>query len=187
MAPKRVTPAGPAPRDPGSRYAIVNAEIHPVSGPIIPRGTVVIEAGRIAAVGADVATPAGATVVDADGLSVYPGLIDGGSTLGLNEIGGVAVTQDSADSGVIQPDLRAAVAVKPDSELIPVARFTGITSAVSAPTGGLLPGQAALIPARWLDARRAGLCRHAGAADQRAGRRRPARRRRPAATRGTRG
>ena len=145
LAPKRVTPAGPAPRDPGSRYAIVNAEIHPVSGPIIPRGTVVIEAGRIAAVGADVATPAGATVVDADGLSVYPGLIDGGSTLGLNEIGGVAVTQDSADSGVIQPDLRAAVAVKPDSELIPVARFTGITSAVSAPTGGLLPGQAALI------------------------------------------
>jgi imidazolonepropionase-like amidohydrolase len=78
-------------------------------------------------------------------MSVYPGLIDGGTTLGLNEIGGVAVTQDSAESGVIQPDLRAAVAVKPDSELIPVARFTGITSAVSAPTGGLVPGQAALI------------------------------------------
>ena len=145
LAPKRPTPSGPAPRDANRRYAIVNAEIHPVSGPTIPDGTLVFEDGRITAIGADVTPPAGATVVDAEGMSVYPGLIDGGTTLGLNEIGGVAVTQDSAESGVIQPDLRAAVAVKPDSELIPVARFTGITSAVSAPTGGLVPGQAALI------------------------------------------
>ena len=145
LAPKRSTPSGPAPRDANNRYAIVNAEIHPVSGPTIPNGALVVEDGRITAVGADVTPPAGATVVDAEGMSVYPGLIDGGTTLGLNEIGGVAVTQDSAESGVIQPDLRAAVAVKPDSELIPVARFTGITSAVSAPTGGLVPGQAALI------------------------------------------
>lgn len=145
LAPKRTTPSGPAPRDANNRYAIVNAEIHPVSGPAIPHGTLVFEDGRITAIGADVTAPAGATVVDAEGMRVYPGLIDGGTTLGLNEIGGIAVTQDSAESGVIQPDLRAAVAVKPDSELIPVARFTGITSAVSAPTGGLVPGQAALI------------------------------------------
>ena len=145
LAPKRSTPSGPAPNDANGRYAIVNAEIHPVSGPSIPHGTLVVEDGRITAIGADVTPPAGATVVDVEGMSVYPGLIDGGTTLGLNEIGGVAVTQDSAESGVIQPDLRAAVAVKPDSELIPVARFTGITSAVSAPTGGLIPGQAALI------------------------------------------
>ena len=145
LAPKRSTPSGPAPHDANSRYAIVNAEIHPVSGPTIPHGTLVVEDGRITAIGADVTPPAGATVVDVEGMSAYPGLIDGGTTLGLNEIGGVAVTQDSAESGVIQPDLRAAVAVKPDSELIPVARFTGITSAVSAPTGGLIPGQAALI------------------------------------------
>ncbi len=145
LAPKRPTPSGPAPRDANGRYAIVNAEIHPVSGPTIPNGVLVVEDGRITAIGADVTPPAGATVVDAEGMSVYPGLIDGGTTLGLNEIGGIAVTQDSAESGVIQPDLRAAVAVKADSELIPVARFTGITSAVSAPTGGLVPGQAALI------------------------------------------
>jgi len=145
LAPKRPTPAGPAPRDANGRYAIVNAEIHPVSGPVIPNGSLLFEAGRITAIGAGLATPLGVTVVDAQRMAVYPGLIDGGSTLGLNEIGGVAVTQDSAESGVIQPDLRAAVAVKPDSELIPVARFTGITSAVSAPTGGLMPGQAALI------------------------------------------
>ena len=145
LAPKRSTPSGPAPRNANHHYAIVNAEIHPVSGPSIPNGVLVLKDGRITAVGADVTPPAGATVVDAEGMGVYPGLIDGGTTLGLNEIGGVAVTQDSAESGVIQPDLRAAVAVKPDSELIPVARFTGITSAVSAPTGGLVPGQAALI------------------------------------------
>jgi imidazolonepropionase-like amidohydrolase len=145
LEPKRPTPSGPAPQDANDRYAIANAQIHPVSGPTIPNGTLVFEDGRITAVGSDVEPPPGVTVVDAQGMSVYPGLIDGGSTLGLNEIGGVAVTQDSAESGVIQPDLRAAVAVKPDSELIPVARFTGITSAVSAPTGGLIPGQATLI------------------------------------------
>ena len=145
LAPKAPTPSGPAPRNADNRYAIVNAEIHPVSGPVVANGTIVFEGGRITAVGAGITPPAGATVVDAAGMSVYPGLIDGGTTLGLNEIGGIAVTQDSAESGVIQPDLRAAVAVKPDSELIPVARFTGITSAVSAPTGGLVPGQAALI------------------------------------------
>ena len=103
------------------------------------------ENGRITAIGGDVEVPGGATVVDATGMHVYPGLIDGGSTLGLNEIGGIAVTQDSAEGGLIQPDLRAAAAVKPDSELVPVARFTGITSALTAPTGGLIPGQAAVI------------------------------------------
>lgn len=139
------SPNEPVPSNAAGRYAIVNAEIHPVSRPPIARGTIVFEAGRIVAVGADVAVPAGATIVDAQGMRVYPGLIDGGSTLGLDEIGDVLVTQDSEESGVIQPDLRAGVAVKPDSELVPVARFTGITSAISAPEGGLVPGQAALI------------------------------------------
>ena len=139
------TPSGPAPVDPNGLYAVTNAMLHPVSREPIANGTVVFDNGRITAIGRDVEVPAGATVVDAAGMHVYPGLIDGGSTLGLNEIGGVAVTQDSAEGGLLQPDLRAAAAVKPDSELVPVARFTGITSALTAPTGGLIPGQAAVI------------------------------------------
>ena len=145
LAEKRDAPAGPVPTNADGVYAITNATLHPVSRASIPNGTIVFEDGQIVDVGAEVSVPAGATVVDADGMHVYPGLIDGGTTLGLNEIGGIQVTQDSAEGGMLQPDLRAAAAVKPDSELIPVARFTGITSAVVAPTGGLIPGQAAMI------------------------------------------
>ena len=49
----------------GEVVAITNARIHPVSGPAIERGTIVIRGGRIAAVGANVTTPAGARVIDA--------------------------------------------------------------------------------------------------------------------------
>ena len=81
LAPKRSTPSGPAPNDANGRYAIVNADIHPVSGPSIPHGTLMVEDGRITAIGADVTPPAGATVVDVEGMSVYPGLIDGGTSV----------------------------------------------------------------------------------------------------------
>lgn len=138
-------PAVLPPKSASGVYAVVNANIHPVSSAPIPNGTIVFENGIIRAVGSDVTPPSGATVIDAKGMSIYPGLIDGGSPLGLNEISALSVTTDASESGLIQPDLRASVAVKPDSELIPVARFTGITSSVSHPTGGLIPGQSALI------------------------------------------
>lgn len=131
--------------NPQGRYAVVNARIHPVSAPEIEKGKIVFENGRIVAVGADAAVPSDATVIDAQGLDLYPGFIDGGSPLGLNEIEALAVTVDSAEGGDLQPDLKAAIAVKPDSEIIPVARFTGLTSAVSNPVGGLISGQSALI------------------------------------------
>src|SRR6266540_4919257 len=70
-----------------SVYAITNATIVPVTGPRIASGTVVIQDGKIAAVGAGVAAPAGAEVIDGKGLFVYPGLIDSGTRLGLVEIG----------------------------------------------------------------------------------------------------
>src|SRR5437868_8661943 len=64
-------------------YAITNARIFPVSGTVIERGTVVIRNGLIAAVGAQVAAPADARVIDGTGLTVYPGLIDANTTLGI--------------------------------------------------------------------------------------------------------
>jgi len=66
--------------------AITNARIIPVVGAEIAKGTIVIRNGLIAAVGADVAVPAGAEVFDAAGLTAYPGMIDGYSSLGLVEI-----------------------------------------------------------------------------------------------------
>ncbi|MCH8830557.1 MAG: amidohydrolase family protein, partial [Planctomycetes bacterium] len=126
------------------RYAITNATLHPVDGPDIPRGTILIDKGRIAAIGKSVKIPAGTKIIDGKGLHVSPGFIDAGTTLGLTEIGKVRETHDYSESGLIQPDLRAGVALNRDSELIPVARAGGITAILVRPTGGVISGQASL-------------------------------------------
>jgi len=74
---------------------------------------VVFEDGRIKAVGKDVAIPRGAIVVNARGLHVYPGLIDAGSKLGLNEIDSINATIDTLENGEFQPDMQALTAVNP--------------------------------------------------------------------------
>src|ERR1700716_321496 len=74
--------------------AIRNATIYPVTSAPIANGTIVFANGVITAVGASVMVPAGATVVDGTGLSVYPGLIDAGTILGLTEMSSVAGTVD---------------------------------------------------------------------------------------------
>src|SRR5689334_24859764 len=66
-------------------YAITNARIVTVSGPVIDRGTVVIRNGLIAAAGANVTAPSDARVIDGTGLTVYPGLIDSYTNLALPE------------------------------------------------------------------------------------------------------
>jgi imidazolonepropionase-like amidohydrolase len=132
--------------NPGGAYAIVGATIHPVSGPRIEGGTIVVSDGRITAVGdARTEVPAGAQTIDGRGLDVWPGMIDAGSLLGLFEIGSLPETQDFSDSAPFQPELRASVALHPDSTVIPVTRANGILTAVVAPTGGTISGQAAVI------------------------------------------
>jgi imidazolonepropionase-like amidohydrolase len=125
--------------------AITGGRVVTVSGPVIERGTVIVEGGKITAVGADLPVPEGATVVDATGRTVYPGLIDALTTLGLSEIGSVPGSVDVAETGDVNPHARAWIAVHPHSELIPVARANGITAALAAPQGGLVSGQSALI------------------------------------------
>jgi imidazolonepropionase-like amidohydrolase len=125
--------------------AIKGARIVTVSGPSIEGGTIVITDGRIAAVGADVPVPPGATVVDGSGKTVYPGLIDGMTNLGLTEIGSVAGSVDVREVGDVNPHARAWVALHAHSDLIPVARANGLTAALAALEGGLISGQSALI------------------------------------------
>jgi imidazolonepropionase-like amidohydrolase len=125
--------------------AIRGGRIVTVSGPVIEKGTVVVSGGKITAVGAAVEVPAGATVIDASGQTVYPGLIDGLTTLGLTEIGSVAGSVDTTETGDVNPHAEAWIAVNPHSELLPVARANGITAALAAPAGGLISGQSALL------------------------------------------
>lgn len=127
------------------QYALVGATVHPVDAADISGGTVLIANGKITAVGKDLALPSDSRVIDLAGLHVYPGLIDSGTTTGLTEISKVSETSDFAEAGQFQPDLRAGVAVNPDSELIPVARAGGITTILAMPNGGFISGQASAV------------------------------------------
>ncbi len=122
------------------------ATVHTPSGPI-HKGVVVLVDGRVAAVGSEgqVALPAGGERVFLPGQHLYPGLIDADTILGLTEIGSVAATNDTSEVGEVNPNLRAELAVNPDSELLPVARTGGVLVALTALRTGLVSGTSALI------------------------------------------
>jgi imidazolonepropionase-like amidohydrolase len=138
------------PRNRDGDYVLRGLTVHPVSGPAVSNASVAIGKGKITAVldpSKDEKTelPATATVIDAAGLHLYPGMIDAATVLGLTELGSARETNDFAEGGDFQPDLRASIAINPDSELIPVTRANGVTTVVTRPTGSLIAGQSALI------------------------------------------
>jgi hypothetical protein len=117
-----------------------------VSGGVIDNGTVVIQNGKIAAVGQNVSIPAGAERIDAKGLSVYPGMIDASTNMGLSEIPlGVPGSVDVAEVGSNNANEEAIKGLHPFSAHINVTRVNGITTVMSYPTGGMVAGQAAVI------------------------------------------
>jgi imidazolonepropionase-like amidohydrolase len=128
--------AGNAQTSAAADIAITHAKIFTLAGPPIEDGTVVIHGGKIAAVGAGVPIPAGAQVIDAKGLQVYPGLFDPVTQMGLSEIGAVNATVDTTETGSFNPDVTAATAILPSSAHIPVTRASGITEVIAAPSSG---------------------------------------------------
>jgi imidazolonepropionase-like amidohydrolase len=126
--------------------AITGGTVYPVSGPKIENATVLIQGGRITAVGANVAVPAGATRIDAAGKWVTPGLIDGGGQMGLTEIGAVPGTNEAFQStSEVAASFNVAEGINPASALIPVTRIEGVTTALTWPTGQLIAGQGVAI------------------------------------------
>jgi imidazolonepropionase-like amidohydrolase len=149
-----LVPAGPAraavpvPGAPQTRpVAIVGATLHPVAAPDVANGTIVLENGRITALGpaSRVAVPSDAERVDGTGLHVYPGLVSAWSRLGLSEIESVRASNDFEETGAVNPNVRAAAAFQPESETIPVARSNGVLLAHVVPRGGMLSGQGAVM------------------------------------------
>ncbi len=139
-----ISPAQGAPAQ-SAIVVIRNATIVPVTGPRIQNGSIVLRGDRIEAIGPNVAAPSGARVIDGSGLFVYPGMIDGGTQLGLTEIGSVPGGEDTQEVGDFNPHNVALTAVNPHSELIPVTRVNGVTTVITAAEGGLISGQAGLI------------------------------------------
>lgn len=123
--------------------AITGGTVHPISGPAIPNGTVVIQNGRITAVGANVAIPAGAVRIDATGKVVTPGLFESATNMALVEVGAVGTTNDYRiqDEDQVAAAFNVADGINPRSMVIPVTRIAGITTVVSRPSGGLISGQ----------------------------------------------
>ena len=125
--------------------ALVGGTIYTVSGAVIEQGTIVFDKGIITALGTNVFIPSNAERIDVTGKHVYPGIIDSYTDMGLTEIGSVRGSVDVDETGNINPNVRAEVAVNPESELIPVARSNGVTVAATAPGGGLISGFAAAL------------------------------------------
>ncbi|MGA7447488.1 MAG: amidohydrolase family protein [Terriglobales bacterium] len=129
--------------------ALKNAKLLTVTHGVIENGTLIMQGGKITAVGpaASVTIPANAQQIDATGMTIYPGLIDSETALGLTEIGAENMTNDLVEmSDEIMPHMHTAEAFHAESALIPVARFNGITNAIVAPAGGdTLPGQDSFI------------------------------------------
>lgn len=128
--------------------AITGAQVLTASGPAIERGTIVIRDGKIVGVGADVAVPAGARVIDGKGKVVTPGFLDSGTQIGVVEISLSA--EGTADQVTTDRQLSAAFnvvdAFNPNSTVVPITRVEGVTRAMVMPggTGNVLSGQAAV-------------------------------------------
>lgn len=142
-------PSYAAPEIPGKLLkqpiAIVGATIHTVSGKTIENGTLLIRNGKIVAAAAKVKVPEKAIKVDAAGKHVYPGMFDAYTDTGLVEINAVRATRDQNEAGQINPNVKSWISVNPDSEIIPVTRSNGVLLTLTAPTGGLISGQSAVI------------------------------------------
>lgn len=130
---------------------LVGATAHTVSGESIHNAVVSMNEGKIWIVGeADQIMPTlslsqDSEIIDLSGMHIYPGLIDSVTNLGLEETSAVRATLDHNEVGDMTPEVRAFVAVNPDSTVIPVARTNGVLSVGVFPTGGAIPGRASIL------------------------------------------
>jgi len=135
----------PARNNPGVTY-IKNATIHTGNGKVIENGIIKISNGKIEAIGTDIAIPAdNASVVDAKGKQVYPGLILPSTNLGLVEVSSVRATSDVRELGDLNPNVRAIVAYNTDSKVINTLRSNGILLANIVPEGSLIAGSSSVV------------------------------------------
>jgi len=125
-------------------FLLRNATLETITDGTIT-GDLLIENGKITGIGTEISAPTGTKMIDCSGKFVYPGFIDGGTSLGTVEVSAVSLTRDNNEIGEIKPHLKALTAVNPSSVAIPVTRVSGVTTVITKPAGGLIPGTASLI------------------------------------------
>ena len=99
----------------GDKFLIKNATIIPVEGEPLENADLLIEGRKVAAMGGEIPAPAGAIIIDASGMFVYPGFIDGHTHLGLSEVSAITSTVDMREMGKENPELKVAWAINPHS------------------------------------------------------------------------
>lgn len=124
---------------------IKNATVHTGEGTVIENATIIMENGKITALGKEVKIPAGAEVIDAAGKHIYPGLVLPSSNLGLVEISSVKATNDEREIGDMNPNIRSIVAYNTDSKVINTLRSNGILAANIVPQGSFLAGSSSIV------------------------------------------
>lgn len=143
----QTAPARPAATSQAAPQAIAlrNGKLLTITRGVIENGTVVMQNGKITAVGptASVNIPRGAKVIDVTGMTVYPGLIDSETHIGLLEIDLDRATNDMVEtSDEIMPHMHVYDAFHAESEVIPVTRYNGVTNVIVAPDSkDSVPGQ----------------------------------------------
>ena len=130
-------PAGPV--------ALTDAAIFPISSEPIEKGSLIIDQGKITAIGKDIAIPEGMTTIPLEGKSIYPGFIESHSQLGLTEIAAVKATNDYREPGEFNPNVKAITSISMENNVLPVTRSGGVLVALSAPDGGIISGRSAIV------------------------------------------
>jgi imidazolonepropionase-like amidohydrolase len=125
-------------------FLIRGATVVTVSGPRMANTDVLIRDGVIAEIGPNLQA-AGVLEFDATGMFVYPGMMNAYTSIGLSDIGSVQTMNLTSELGDFNPNNRALVALNVETQMIPVTRANGVTHVVTAPSGGVMPGQAAVI------------------------------------------
>ncbi len=124
---------------------IMNGTVHVGNGQVLNNTSIEIKDGKITAIGNNITPSAGATVADAKGKHVYPGLILANSNLGLIEINSVRATADATEIGDYNPSIRSLVAYNTDSKVINTLKSNGITHANIVPEGGTISGSSSVV------------------------------------------
>ena len=138
-----------SPEVPGAKQshpiALVGGTIHTVSGKTLTNATLLFDNGKITAVGTDFDLPQNCEVIAIKGKHVFPGMLDAYTNMGLVEINAVRASKDENETGTFNPNVRAEVAVNPDSEIIPTTRSNGVLLCLAAPSGGTVSGRSAVL------------------------------------------
>lgn len=125
-------------------FLLKKATVHTITKGVM-MADVLIKGEKIVDIAPEISADKDVVIIDCSGKHVYPGMIDGGTQLGLAEIESISLTNDFRELGDYNVHMQALTAVNPNAVAIPITRTNGITTVLTSPAGGRFSGTAALI------------------------------------------